>query len=112
MKRCFNLLILAVCFLVSVIALTPVDARDSKSNEINNLLAKEKKERNKLQARINKQKQDLSRLGKKEFSGLEKLRILDDQLKKRRRELNIYNYNMGKNKKKIALLSKRITAME
>jgi septal ring factor EnvC (AmiA/AmiB activator) len=93
-------------------ALTPVDARGSKSNEINNLLDKEKKERNKLQARINKQKQDLSRLGKKEFSSLKKLRILDDQLKVRKRELNIYNYNMGKNKTKIALLSKRITAME
>jgi len=112
MKRCFNLLILAVCFLVSAMAVTPADARDSKSNEINNLIAKEKKERNKLQARINKQKQDLSRLGKKEFSSLKKLRILDDQLKVRKRELNIYNYNMGKNKKKIALLSKRITAME
>jgi septal ring factor EnvC (AmiA/AmiB activator) len=93
-------------------AVTPADARDSKSNEINNLLAKEKKERNKLKARINKQKQDLSRLGKKEFSSLKKLRILDDQLKVRKRELNIYNYNMGKNKTKIALLSKRITAME
>ena len=112
MKRCFNLLILAVCFLVSAMAVTPADARDSKSNEINNLLAKEKKERNKLKARINKQKQDLSRLGKKEFSSLKKLRILDDQLKVRKRELNIYNYNMGKNKTKIALLSKRITAME
>ena len=112
MKRCFSLLILAVCFLVSAMAVTPADARDSKSNEINNLLAKEKKERNKLKARINKQKQDLSRLGKKEFSSLKKLRILDDQLKVRKRELNIYNYNMGKNKTKIALLSKRITAME
>ena len=66
MKRCFNLLILAVCFLVNAMAVTPADARDSKSNEINNLLAKEKKERNKLQVRINKQKQDLSRLGKKD----------------------------------------------
>ena len=112
MKRCFNLLILAVCFLVNAMAFTPADALDAKSNEINNLLAKEKKERNKLQARINKQKQDLSRLGKKEFSSLKKLRILDDQLKVRKRELNIYNYNMGKNKTKIALLSKRITAME
>ncbi len=112
MKRCFNLLILAVCFLVSAMAVTPADARDSKSNEINNLLDKEKKERNKLQARINKQKQDLSRLGKKEFSSLKKLRILDDQLKVRKRELNIYNYNMGENKKKIALLGKRVTAME
>ena len=112
MKWCFNLLIFAVCFFVSAMAVTSVDARDSKSNEINNLIAKEKKERNKLQARINKQKQDLSRLGKKEFSSLKKLRILDDQLKVRKRELNIYNYNMGKNKKKIALLSKRITAME
>ena len=112
MKRCFNLLILAVCFLVSAMVITPADARDSNSSEINNLLAKEKKERNKLQARINKQKQDLSRLGKKKFSSLKKLRILDDQLKVRKRELNIYNYNMGKNKTKIALLSKRITAME
>ena len=112
MKWCFNLLIFAVCFFVSAMAVTSVDARDSKSNEINNLLAKEKKERNKLKARINKQKQDLSRLGKKEFSSLKKLRILDDQLKVRKRELNIYNYNMGKNKTKIALLSKRITAME
>ena len=112
MKGCFNLLILAVCFLVSAMVITPADTRDSNSSEINNLLAKEKKERNKLQARINKQKQDLSRLGKKKFSSLKKLRILDDQLKVRKRELNIYNYNMGKNKTKIALLSKRITAME
>jgi len=112
MKGCFNLLILAVCFLVSAMVITPADARDSNSSEINNLLAKEKKERNKLQVRINKQKQDLSRLGKKKFSSLKKLRILDDQLKVRKRELNIYNYNMGKNKTKIALLSKRITAME
>ena len=112
MKGCFNLLILAVFFLVSAMVITPADARDSNSSEINNLLAKEKKERNKLQARINKQKQDLSRLGKKKFSSLKKLRILDDQLKVRKRELNIYNYNMGKNKTKIALLSKRITAME
>ena len=71
MKRCFNLLILAVCFLVSAMAVTPADARDSKSNEINNLLAKEKKERNKLQVRINKQKQDLSRLGKPIFQEMD-----------------------------------------
>jgi septal ring factor EnvC (AmiA/AmiB activator) len=51
-------------------------------------------------------------LGKKEFSSLKKLRILDDQMKVRKRELNIYNYNMGENKKKIALLSKRIAVME
>ena len=108
MKRCFNLLILAVCFLVSAMAVTPADARDSKRNEINNLLAKEKKERNKLKARINKQKQDLSRLGKKEFSSLKKLRILDDQLKVRKRELNIYNYNIKEINQKIARLTKRI----
>jgi septal ring factor EnvC (AmiA/AmiB activator) len=112
MKRCFNWLILSMCFLVNAMAVIPADALDSKSNEINALLAQEKKERNKLQARINKQKQDLSRLGKKKFSSLKKLRVLDDQLKVRKRELNIYNYNMGKNKKKIALLSKRITVME
>jgi septal ring factor EnvC (AmiA/AmiB activator) len=112
MKRCFDLLILAACFFVSAMAVIPADARESKSNEINNLLAKEKKERNKLQTRINKQKRALSRLGKKEFSSLKKLRILDDQMKVRKRELNIYNYNMGENKKKIALLSKRIAVME
>ena len=112
MKRWFSWMILALCFLVSAMAVVPADALDSKRNDINALLAQEKKERNKLQVRINKQKQDLSRLGKKKFSSLKKLRILDDQLKVRKRELNIYNYNMGKNKTKIALLSKRITAME
>jgi septal ring factor EnvC (AmiA/AmiB activator) len=112
MKRFFNWSILSVCFLVSAVAVIPADALNSKSNEINDLLTKEKKERNKLQARINKQKQDLSRLGKKESSSLKKLRILDDQLKVRKKELNIYNYNMEKNKKKIALLSKRIIDME
>ena len=112
MKRWFSRMIFASFFLVSAMAVIPADARDPKSNEINDLLAKEKKERNKLQMQINKNNLALSRLGSKESSSLKKLRILDDQLKVRKRELNIYNYNMGKNKKRIALLSKRITVME
>ena len=112
MKRWFSWMIFASFFLVSAMAVIPADARDPKSNEINDLLAKEKKERNKLQMQINKNNLALSRLGSKESSSLKKLRILDDQLKVRKRELNIYNYNMGKNKKRIALLSKRITVME
>ena len=112
MKRWFSWMIFASFFLGSAMAVIPADARDPKSNEINDLLAKEKKERNKLQMQINKNNLALSRLGSKESSSLKKLRILDDQLKVRKRELNIYNYNMEKNRKRIALLGKRIAVME
>ena len=69
-------------------------------DEINLLLNKEKVELDKLKDKIKNQTIILNRMGKKEYSILKKQRILDDQLKAKKKELNIYNWNLMINKKK------------
>ncbi|SVB76992.1 uncharacterized protein METZ01_LOCUS229846 [marine metagenome] len=81
-------------------------------DEINLLLDKEKKELDKLKGKIKTQTTILNRMGKKVYSVLKKQRILDDQLKAKEKELNIYNWNLIINKKKISKLTKNIEKSE
>ena len=97
-----------ILILVGFIAIIPVSAGDKKIDEINDLLKKEKVERDKLQSRIKKQSRALFKMGKKEHSILKKQRILDDRLKMRRRELKIYDWNIKLNQKKYRTLTKSL----
>ncbi|MBV52368.1 MAG: hypothetical protein CMH77_07760 [Nitrospinae bacterium] len=97
-----------ILILVGFIAIIPVSAGDKKIDEINDLLKKEKVERDKLQSRIKKQSRALFKMGKKEHSSLKKQRILDDRLKMRRRELKIYDWNIKLNQKKYRTLTKSL----
>ena len=97
-----------ILILVGFIAIIPASAGDKKIDEINDLLKKEKVERDKLQSRIKKQSRALSKMGKKEHSSLKKQRILDDRLKMRRRELKIYDWNIKLNQKKYRTLTKSL----
>ena len=108
MSRRYGWMILLTVFLGSVVLVSLVGAGDSQIDEINALIANEKKERGKLQARIKKQNKALSRMGKKESSSFKKLQVLEDRLKMRQRELKIYQWNMKINQKKIAKLTKSI----
>ncbi len=93
-----------ICFYLVSPALAGVQEID----DINDLLKKEKMERDQLEARIKKQSQSLSKMGKKEHYILKKQRILDDRLKIRQRELKIYDWNIKINQKKYNTLSKSI----
>ena len=97
-----------ILILVGFIAIIPASAGDKKIDEINDLLKKEKVERDKLQSRIKKQSRALFKMGKKEHSSLKKQRILDDRLKMRRRELKIYDWNIKLNQKKYRTLTKSL----
>ncbi|SVD14002.1 uncharacterized protein METZ01_LOCUS366856, partial [marine metagenome] len=81
-------------------------------DEINLLLNKEKVELDKLKDKIKNQTKILNRMGKKEYSILKKQRILDDQLKAKKKELNIYNWNLMINKKNVTNLKKNIKNMQ
>jgi len=82
--------------------------KSNNLDEINLLLDNEKKELDKLKGKIKTQTKILNRMGKKVYSVLKKQRILDDQLKAKEKELNIYNWNLIINKKKITKLEKNI----
>ena len=94
--------------IISSYSVSPALAGVQEIDDINDLLKKEKMERDQLEARIKKQSQALSKMGKKEHYILKKQRILDDRLKMRQRELKIYDWNIKINQKKYSTLSKSI----
>ena len=93
----------ACCFII-----VPAWADNQNIDEINELLKKEKNELRKLKKKIKKQTRALAKMGKKKYSILKKQRILDDQLKSRERELEIYNWNLKINTHKIKNLTLNI----
>ena len=93
-------IIFFVFLLLSIIAPSYSFGKSNSVDEINLLLDKEKKELDKLKGKIKTQTTILNRMGKKVYSVLKKQRILDDQLKAKEKELNIYNWNLIINKKK------------
>ena len=94
--------------IIGFYSVSPALAGVQEIDDINDLLKKEKMERDQLEARIKKQSQSLSKMGKKEHYILKKQRILDDRLKIRQRELKIYDWNIKINQKKYNTLSKSI----
>ena len=94
--------------IICLYSVSPALAGVQEIDDINDLLKKEKMERDQLEARIKKQSQSLSKMGKKEHYILKKQRILDDRLKIRQRELKIYDWNIKINQKKYNTLSKSI----
>jgi murein hydrolase activator len=108
-KRCFFLSIVSFIYVYSFgVFFYEVAFAD----EINTLLEKEKIELKKLKEEISKQTLILSKMGKKEYSNLKKQRILDGQLKIKKRELKIYDWNLKINKNKINDLSKKLALKE
>jgi len=99
-----RLLFFALCALCCLTIL-PSWAIVQSTDEVHELLKKEKSELEKLKTKIKKQTKALSKMGKQKYSILKRQRILDDQLKSREREVKIYNWNLNINKKKIENLT-------
>jgi murein hydrolase activator len=101
-------LFLFLVLLSSVICLGVFYAESDSVDEINALLEKEKIDLKNLKNEIIRQTSILNKMSKKEYSNLKKQRILDGQLKVRRRELKIYNWNLKINKNKIDDLADKL----
>jgi len=97
--------ILLILYFIYCVLVLPVFGENQNIDEINDLLTKEKSELSKLKLKIKKQTRTLSKMGEKKQSILKKQRILDDQLKVREKELNIYNWNLKINKNMIKRLT-------
>ena len=107
-KSVFKLVFVAtlICFNGSAIA-------DDKSiQEINNLLAEEKLELEQLKRQIERQGGKISSVGKKETSLLLTLHQMENKLKLKKRELEIYKWNIAINKKKVVKLNKNMKNIE
>ncbi len=80
--------------------------------EIQILLSEEKKELKVLKRKLEKQNKKLSSVHKKEVSLLETLSQMEDRLKLRERELEIFKWNIEINKRKITKLETLIDKTE
>ena len=93
---------------ISIIIVGVFYAESANIDEINTLLIKEKNELNKLKREISRQTSILNKMSKKEYSNLKNQRILDGQLKIKRRELKIYNWNLKINENKTENLAAKL----
>jgi len=93
---------------ISIIIVGVFYAESANIDEINTLLIKEKNELKKLKREISRQTSILNKMSKKEYSNLKNQRILDGQLKIKRRELKIYNWNLKINKNKTDNLNAKL----
>lgn len=109
MKRSIAISVLASFLLFSAL---PVLAKDKTIDEITNILEDETKELNRLRDKLEKQDKILSSVDKQESSLLKTLTQIDDRLKIKERELEIYKWNIEINKKKITSLTETIRETE
>ena len=79
----------------------PSFSKEKATSQVENLLEQEKGELEALRKKIEKQDQELSRIGKEETRILKTLRHLEDRMKLRERELQIYQYNIQVNEKRV-----------
>ncbi len=79
----------------------PSYSKEKASSQVENLLEQEKGELEALRKKIEKQDRELSRIGKEETRILKTLRHLEDRKKLRERELQIYQYNIQVNEKRV-----------
>ena len=93
---------------ISIIIVGVFYAESANIDEINTLLIKEKNELKKLKREISRQTSILNKMSKKEYSNLKNQRILDGQLKIKRRELKIYNWNLKINENKTENLAAKL----
>ena len=93
---------------ISIIIVGVFYAESANIDEINTLLIKEKNELKKLKREISRQTGILNKMSKKEYSNLKNQRILDGQLKIKRRELKIYNWNLKINENKTENLAAKL----
>ena len=90
----------------------PTSADHPSEKEIGKLIEEEKSELEILKKKIDKQDREISSMGKKEIRVLKTLRTLEGQKKIRKRELQIYRWNIEINKKQMDQLSRKIKAAE
>ncbi|MGP0564769.1 MULTISPECIES: murein hydrolase activator EnvC family protein [unclassified Nitrospina] len=79
----------------------PSYSKEKASSQVENLLEQEKGELEALRKKIEKQDRELSRIGKEETRILKTLRHLEDRKKLRERELQIYQYNIQVNERRV-----------
>ncbi|CCQ91495.1 putative Peptidase M23 [Nitrospina gracilis 3/211] len=79
----------------------PAFSKEKASSQVEHLLEQEKGELEALRKKIEKQDRELSRIGKEETRILKTLRHLEDRKKLRERELQIYQYNIHVNEKRV-----------
>ena len=87
-------------------------ADDPSEKEIEKLIREEKSELETLKKKIDKQGREISSMGKKEIRILKTLGTLEGQKKIRKRELQIYRWNIKINKKEMDQLSRKIKGAE
>ncbi len=89
-----------------------VIARQDVSESLQKRLEEEKKKLNQLKAKIKKEEKKFSSFDKKETSLLRTLGKIEDHLKVKKRELEIYKWNMEINQNKIKNLAENIKNTE
>lgn len=101
------------CLLIGLIgSLSPVAAGNKGPKEINELLKDEQAELKALRDKIARQENAISKAGEKETTLLRNLQIIDNQLKLKERELEIYKWNSQINQEKISKLEPRLKSAE
>ncbi|GJL78161.1 MAG: peptidase M23 [Nitrospinaceae bacterium] len=103
------------CFVFSLIfvfVILPGHGTADPVKEIQERIAQEKNELEKLKARLEKQNKTILAAGAKGNSVLRNLQKIDNQLKLKERELKIYQYNKKINQKKISQSTKQIALAE
>ncbi len=106
----FNLLILF--YLLFPISFSFADKGDTKNKDFEIYISEEKTELEKLKKKIEKENKKIDSMGKKEGNILKILENLDDRLKLKERELQIYNWNIELNNKKTSRLTLSIGKLE
>ena len=91
---------------------SPVFAAKKNVGEIDTLLKDEQSELKALRKKIARQENAISKAGKKESTVLKNLQKIGNQLKLKKRELNIYKWNIKNNQKKISSLQPRLEKAE
>jgi murein hydrolase activator len=91
---------------------SPALAEKKVAGKIDKLLKDEKAELQSLQKKITQQENAISKVGIKESAVLKNLKKIRNQLKLKKRELAIYNWNFKNNQKKISSLEPRLKKAE
>ena len=112
MKNDFAAVIIFFSILILVSVVSPALAGKKVAGKIDTLLKDEQAELKILRRKIAQQENAISKVGKKESAVLKNLQKIGSQLKLKKRELEIYQWNFKNNQKKIFSLEPRLKKAE
>jgi murein hydrolase activator len=105
--------IIVFFFIISLIIITsPALSVNTVAGKIDKLLKDEQAELKVLRKKITQQDNAISKVGMKESAVLKNLQKIRNQLKLKKRELKIYEWNFKNNQKKISSLEPRLKKAE